>query len=64
MSPDPKRIRLELDEHRARAVHAAIREALNAQLLTGDHAADAREVLEQLDRRVPGWPPARRARWW
>lgn len=50
-----KRIRLDLDERRARAVHAAIREALNAQLLAGDHRDAARDVLEQLDNRVPGW---------
>lgn len=55
MSPDPKRIRLDLDEWHARGLHAAIREALNAQLLTGELAAAARDVLEQLDRRVPGW---------
>jgi hypothetical protein len=29
---DGKHVRLDLDERRARAVHAALREALNAQL--------------------------------
>ena len=53
-----KRIRLDLDERGARAVHAAIREALNAQLLAGDHRDAARDVLEQLDNRVPGWVEA------
>jgi hypothetical protein len=55
MTDSPKRIRLELDERRARGVHAAIREAINRDLLAGEHLVGAREVLELLDSRVPGW---------
>jgi hypothetical protein len=49
----PKRIRIELDEPGARALHAA----LTAALASGDAGDDqaARGVLEQLDRRVPEW---------
>lgn len=54
-TPNSKRVRLELDERRARGVHAAIREALNSDLLAGEHLTAAREVLEQLNSRVPGW---------
>ena len=48
-------IRLELDQRRAQAVHAALSETLHAQLVTGDRLEAVREVLEHLDRRVPGW---------
>jgi hypothetical protein len=51
----PARVRLELDQRRARALHAAVSEALGAELLAGDRRDAARELLEQLDRRVPGW---------
>jgi hypothetical protein len=49
------RIRLELDQRRAQALHAALTETLHAKLIEGDRREAAREVLEQLDRRVPGW---------
>jgi hypothetical protein len=45
----PKRIRIELDEPGARALHAA----LAAQTVDDEQAA--RGVLEHLDRRVPEW---------
>ena len=49
----PRRIRIELDEPGARALHAALTAAL-ASGEVGDAPA-ARGVLEQLDRRVPEW---------
>src|SRR4051794_2645844 len=49
------RVRLELDQRRAQALHAALSETLHADLLAGDRLAAAREVLADLDRRVPGW---------
>jgi hypothetical protein len=51
----PTRVRLELDQRRASALHAAVSEALSADLLAGDRRDAARELLEQLDQRVPGW---------
>ena len=48
-------IRLALDQRSAQAVHAALMEALHAKLLEGERREAAREVLERLDRRVPGW---------
>jgi hypothetical protein len=51
----PRRIRIELDEPGARALHAALAAALATDLLDADEAATARGVLEQLDRRVPEW---------
>lgn len=49
------RVRLELDQRRAGALHAAVSEALSAQLLAGDRRDAARELLEDLDAKVPGW---------
>jgi hypothetical protein len=49
------RIRLELDQRKAGALHAAVSEALGAQLLAGGHLEAARELLDQLDAKVPGW---------
>ncbi len=47
-----RRIRIELDEPAARGLHAT----LSAALAAGDpHASAARDVLAQLDRRVPEW---------
>jgi hypothetical protein len=51
----PKRIRIELDEPTARALHAALTAALATELVDAGRAAAARGVLEQLDRRVPDW---------
>jgi hypothetical protein len=51
----PKRIRIELDEPGARALHAALTTALAGEAVDPAQAAAARGVLEQLDRRVPGW---------
>ena len=53
----PKRIRIELDEPGARALHAALTAALAAGVLDGDQTAATRGVLEQLDRRMPDWAP-------
>jgi len=53
--PGRERVRLELDQRRAQALHAALSETLHAELLAGDRRDAVREVLEQLDRRVPGW---------
>jgi hypothetical protein len=50
----PKRIRIELDEPEARALHAALTAALAADAVGGEQAA-ARHVLEQLDRKLPDW---------
>jgi hypothetical protein len=50
-----QRVRLELDQRRAAALHAAVSEALSAQLLAGDRRDAARELLEDLDAKVPGW---------
>src|SRR3954471_1596978 len=50
-----RRVRLDLDEHQARALHAAIQEALAAELVGGDFAADARAVLSRLSAKVPSW---------
>jgi hypothetical protein len=49
------RVRLELDPRRAGALHAALSEALGARLLAGDRQEAARELLDQLDAKVPGW---------
>jgi hypothetical protein len=48
----PRKFRIELDEAGARALHAALTAALATD---AERFADAREVLAQLDRRVPGW---------
>ena len=50
-----RRIRIELDEAGARALHAALTSVLANEALTADQASAARGVLEQLDRRVPDW---------
>ena len=50
-----KRIRIELDEAGARALHAALTSVLASEALAADQATAARGVLEQLDRRVPDW---------
>jgi hypothetical protein len=49
-----KRIRIELDEPGARALHAALTAALAADAVGGEQAT-ARGVLEQLDRKLPDW---------
>jgi hypothetical protein len=49
-----KRIRIELDEPDARALHAALTAALAADAAGGEQAT-ARRVLEQLDRKLPDW---------
>lgn len=49
-----KRIRIELDEPGARALHAALTAALAADAVGGEQAG-ARRVLEQLDRKLPDW---------
>jgi hypothetical protein len=49
----PRRLRIELDEPSAQALHAALTAAMPD--LDGDRAAAARGVLEQLDRRLPAW---------
>jgi hypothetical protein len=46
---------LELDRRGARALHAALSEALGARLLADDYREAAYELLERLDGRVPGW---------
>jgi hypothetical protein len=51
----PRKIRIELDEAAARALHAALTAALAGELVAPEQAAAARGVLAQLDRRVPGW---------
>jgi hypothetical protein len=51
----PKRIRIELDEPAARALHAALTGLLASEAAGAEQAAAARGVLEQLDRRVPEW---------
>jgi hypothetical protein len=55
MSRTTARVRLELDERRARALHAALSEVLGAQLLAGDRRNAARELLDELDAKVPDW---------
>jgi hypothetical protein len=50
-----RKIRIELDEPGVRALHAALTAALARGLVDDAQAAAARDVLEQLDRRVPGW---------
>src|SRR3954470_18318407 len=56
MTAVPRRhVRLDIDEHQAWALHAAIQEALAAELLGGDFAADARAVLSRLSAKVPSW---------
>ena len=47
-----KRIRIELDEAGARALHTALTSALANRTVDPQHA---RPVLDQLDRRVPAW---------
>jgi hypothetical protein len=51
----PRKIRIELDEPAARALHAALTAALAGEPVDADQAQAARGVLAQLDRRVPGW---------
>jgi hypothetical protein len=51
----PRRIRIELDEQGARALHAALTSALAGDKLGTGQQTAARAVLEQLDRRVPDW---------
>ena len=51
----PKRIRIELDEPGARALHAALTGLLASDAAGAEQASAARGVLEQLDRRVPEW---------
>ena len=51
----PKRIRIELDEPGARALHEALTGLLASNAVGAEQAAAARGVLEQLDRRVPEW---------
>jgi hypothetical protein len=51
----PKRIRIELDEPGARALHAALTAVLANDAMDAEQAVAARGVLEQLDRRVPDW---------
>lgn len=53
--PAKNRVRLELDQRRAVALHAALSEALLAELLVGDRHGAASEVLADLTRRAPGW---------
>jgi hypothetical protein len=48
----PRKIRIELDEGGARALHAALTAALAAD---SERFAGARDVRAQLDRRVPDW---------
>lgn len=48
----PRKIRIELDEGGAHALHAALTAALAAD---SERFAGAREVRAQLDRRVPDW---------
>ena len=50
-----KRIRIELDEDGARALHVALTSALAGEALGAEQQTAARQVLEQLDRRVPDW---------
>ena len=54
----PRRIRIELDQAGARALHAALTAALAGALVDTAEAGAARKVLEQLDRRVPDWVAA------
>jgi len=48
----PRKIRIELDEGGARAVHAALTHALASD---AEQFAGARNLLAQLDRRLPEW---------
>jgi hypothetical protein len=48
----PRKIRIELDEGSVRALHAALTSALATD---AEQFAGARDVLAQLDRRVPDW---------
>lgn len=50
-----RRIRIELDQAHARALHAALTNALAAGTVDPAESAAARAVLDQLDRRVPDW---------
>jgi Mn-dependent DtxR family transcriptional regulator len=50
-----KRIRIELDEPGARALHAALTAMLATEAVGAEQVAAARGVLEQLDRRLPKW---------
>jgi hypothetical protein len=52
------RVRLELDQRRAGALHAALSEALSGRLLAGDRHEAALELLDELDAGVPGWMAA------
>jgi hypothetical protein len=49
------RIRLELSEAEARALHAAVHDALGAGLLAPEFTGAARGVLDRLGRKVPAW---------
>jgi len=51
----PARVRLELDQRRTGALHAALSEALSRRLLAGDRHEAALELLDELDAKVPGW---------
>jgi hypothetical protein len=51
----PRRIRIELDEPAARALHAALTAVLANDTVDAEQAAAARGMLEQLDRRLPRW---------
>jgi hypothetical protein len=50
----PRKFRIELDEAGARALHAALTSALASD---AEQFAKGRDVLAQLDRRVPEWAP-------
>jgi hypothetical protein len=50
-----QRVRLELDQRGASALHAALAETLGGGLLSGDRRDAARELLEQLEGKVPDW---------
>ena len=54
----PRRIRIELDQAGARALHAALTAALAGAIVNTEEADAARKVLELLDRRVPDWVAA------
>jgi hypothetical protein len=55
MCPTDLKVRLELREDEARALHAGLREALAADLLNRDHEWAARDVLARLAKKVPSW---------
>ena len=55
MAQAVRRVRLDLDEREARALHAGIQEALAAHLVGPDNASAARDVLDRLSAKVPSW---------